>query len=257
MISELAVVDPGAKIADDVTIGPFSIIGPDVELGPGCEIGPHAVVKGPSRFGKNNRIFQFTSIGEDCQDKKYKGENTSLEVGDNNIFREGCTVHRGTPNDNGVTRIGNNNYFMAYSHIAHDCQIGNDVVFANNASVAGHVKIGDHAILGGFVGVHQFVIIGAHSFIAAGSMVSKDVAPYVTIIGRSPAQVHGLNSVGLSRRDFDQETINHLKQAYKIIFRSSATVGDAIEKLDELIIKCPEATAIRDFLKQSERGITR
>lgn len=257
MISELAVIDPSAKIADDVTIGPFSVIGPNVELGSGCEVGPHAVVKGPSKFGKNNKIFQFASIGEDCQDKKYSGEYTSLEVGDNNTFREGCTVHRGTSHDSGVTRIGNNNYFMAYSHIAHDCQIGNEVVFANNATIAGHVKIGDHAILGGLVGVHQFVVIGAHSFIAAGSMVSKDVAPFVTVNGRSPAQVHGLNSVGLSRRDFNPETINNLKRAYKIIFKDSTTVNDAIEQLNELILVCPEANAMKDFLMQSERGITR
>lgn len=256
LISKLAVIDPLAKIGPEVTIGPFAIIGANVEIGSGSIIGPHAIIMGPTKIGVNNHIYQFSSIGEGCQDKKYHGESTSLEIGDNNIFREGCTVHRGTIQGGGITKIGHNNLFMVNTHVAHDCIIGNHVIFSNNASIAGHVIVGDYASLGGFVGVHQFCIIGAHSFAGGGSMIMKDIAPFVRVFG-NPAQTHGLNTVGLARREFSNDLMQALKKAYKIVFRTSLTVKDAISKLNELIVTNPEISIMRDFLARSERGITR
>lgn len=256
MISKQAVIDPRAILAPDVEVGPFAVIGPNVEIGSGTVVGPHAVIMGPTKIGKNNRFYQFSSIGEDCQDRKYHGEDTRLEIGDNNIFREGCTVHRGTIQGGGLTAIGNDNLFMVNTHVAHDCIIGNHVIFSNNAAIAGHVQVGDYASLGGFVGVHQFCLIGAHSFCGGGSMIMKDIAPFVRVFG-NPAQTHGLNTVGLARREFSAEVMSSLKQAYKIVFRNSVTVNDAIEKLNELILTCPEVSIMRDFLQKSERGITR
>lgn len=256
MISKQAVVDPSAKIDSSVTIGPFSVIGANVEIAAGTVVGPHVVINGPTKVGKNNRFYQFSSIGEDCQDKKYHGEDTRLDLGDDNIFREGCTVHRGTVQGGGVTSIGNNNLFMVNTHVAHDCIIGNNVIFSNNASVAGHVRVDDYANLGGFVGVHQFCAIGAYSFAAGGSIILKDVAPFVIVSGH-PAQVHGLNTVGLTRREFSVEAINALKQAYKIVFRTSPTVGDAIAQLSSLVDSFKEVALLRDFLEQSTRGIVR
>lgn len=256
MISNQAIIDPSAKLGPNVTIGPFSIIGPNVEIGEDTVVGPHVVIKGPTRIGKNNKFYQFSSIGEDCQDKKYHGEDTRLEIGDNNSFREGCTVHRGTVQGGGLTSIGNDNLFMVNTHVAHDCIIGSHVIFSNNASIAGHVRVDDHASLGGFVGVHQFCVIGAHSFVAGGSIILKDVVPYVIVSGH-PAQAHGLNTIGLTRREFSAEAINVLKQAYKIIFRTSATVKDAISKLNLLAVDCSEVILLKDFLEQSTRGIVR
>lgn len=256
MISKQAVIDPRATLAADVEVGPFAVIGPNVEIDSGTVIGPHVVIMGPTKIGKNNRFYQFSSIGEDCQDKKYHGEDTRLEIGDNNIFREGCTVHRGTLQGGGLTAIGNDNLFMVNTHVAHDCIIGNHVIFSNNAAIAGHVQVGDYASLGGFVGVHQFCLIGAHSFAGGGSMIMKDIAPFVRVFG-NPAQTHGLNTVGLARREFSPEVMSALKQAYKIVFRNSVTVSDAIEKLNELIVTYPEVSIMRDFLQKSERGITR
>lgn len=256
LISKLAVIDPSAKLAANVSIGPFAVIGPHVEIDEGTIVGSHAIIMGPAKIGKNNHIYQFASIGEACQDKKYHGEETSLIVGDNNVFREGCTVHRGTIQGGGITKIGDNNLFMVNTHVAHDCIIGNHVIFSNNASIAGHVHVGDYASLGGFVGVHQFCTIGAHSFAGGGSMIMKDVAPFVRVFG-NPAQTHGLNTVGLSRREFSTDLMGALKQAYKIVFRTSLTVKDAIDKLNALIVTCPEISIMRDFLQRSERGITR
>ncbi len=256
MISTQAVIDPSVKLAPGVRIGAFTVIGPNVEIDCDTVIGPHVVIMGPTKIGKNNHIYQFASIGEACQDIKYHGEDTRLEIGDNNIFREGCTVHRGTVQGGGVTVIGDNNLFMVNTHVAHDCIIGNHVIFSNNAAIAGHVRVGDYASLGGFVGVHQFCSIGAHSFAGGGSMIMKDVAPFVRVFG-NPAQIHGLNSVGLARREFSSEMLTALKQAYKIVFRTSTTVRDAIEKLNPLIVEFPEIVLMRDFLAQSERGITR
>lgn len=256
MISNQAIIDPSAKIGANVSIGPFSIIGANVEIGADTVVGSHVVIKGPTKIGRNNKFYQFSSIGEDCQDKKYHGEDTRLDIGDNNSFREGCTVHRGTVQGGGVTTIGNDNLFMVNTHVAHDCIIGNNVVFSNNASIAGHVRVDDFASLGGFVGVHQFCVIGAHSFIAGGSIILKDVVPFVIVSGY-PAQAHGLNTIGLTRREFSAEAINILKQAYKIVFRTSATVKDAISKLSLLAADSAELSLLTNFLQQSTRGIVR
>jgi UDP-N-acetylglucosamine acyltransferase len=254
MIDKTAIIDPTAKIADNVHVGPYSVIGADVEIGEGTWIGPHVVIKGPTKIGRNNKIHQFASVGEDPQDLKYKGEKTRLEIGDNNVIREFCTLNRGTVQDKGVTRIGNNNLFMSYVHIAHDCVVGNDTVFANNASLAGHVTVEDHVILGGFSGVFQFCRVGAHSFIATNSVVIKDVPPYVKVSGHY-AKPFGLNTVGLQRRGFGDEIMRQLRQAYKIIYRNGLTVADAISELRKLQV--PELLPLIEFIETSNAGIVR
>lgn len=255
MISDQAIVDKSAKIADDVQIGPFSVIGPDVEIGSGTWIGPHVVINGPCKIGQDNKIFQFVSF-DYCQDKKYDGERTELIIGDRNIFREGCTVHRGTEQGGGKTQIGNDNLFMVNTHVAHDCIIGNHVVFSNGASIAGHVIVHDYATLGGIVGVHQFVEIGKHSFIGGGSIVYKDVMPFVLVTGY-PAEPHGLNQVGLERRNFSKETIHRIRSAYKVVFKNSHTTQQAIETLQPMADTCPDVQTMIDFIKNSKRGIVR
>lgn len=256
MIDQHAIIDPSAKIHENVTIGPYAVIGKNVEIDDGTWIGSHAVIKGTTKIGKNNKIFQFASIGEDPQDQKYKGEDTLLEIGDRNVFREFCTINRGTVLDHGITRIGSDNLFMNYVHIAHDCDIANHTIFANNATLAGHVHIDDHVILGGFSGIHQFCHLGQHSFIAAGSIVIKDVLPYIRVSG-AYAKPFGLNTEGLHRRGFGSETISYLKQAYKIIYRQNLTIPAAIEKLKDLLEVCPEVEAYIQLLEISERGIVR
>lgn len=256
MIDKLAIIDPSASIAEDVHIGPWTLIGPHVEIASGTWIGPHVVVQGPTKIGHNNKIYQFSSIGEVPQDKKYRGEPTRLEIGNNNIFRESCTVHRGTEEGGQVTRIGDDNLFMAYTHVAHDCIIGNNVIFANNASVAGHVTVGDFACLGGMVGVHQFCSIGAHSFAAGAAVIIRDVPPFVLVSGY-PAEAHGLNTVGLERRGYSAETIAALRRAYKVIFRHSLTLQEAITELKAMVQKTPEVALLVEFLSRSTRGIVR
>lgn len=256
MISDKAVIHPSAKIASNVSIGPFSVIGPDVEIGEGCWIGPHVVINGPTRLGKNNKIFQFASIGEDPQDKKFNGEETWLIVGDGNVFRECTTITRGTAHGTGKTIIGNNNLLMAYVHIAHDCIIGDETVFSNNASIAGHVRVDNFANLSGFVGVHQFCSIGQYSFCAGGSIIVKDVPPFITVQGY-PASVHGLNSEGLKRRQFDSETLVNMKRAYKVLYREGLTLEEAVAKLETMVEQCPPIKLLIDFIKASERGIIR
>lgn len=256
MIDKHALIDPTAKIADNVHIGPWTVIGAGVEIDEGTWIGPHAVIQGPTRIGKNNRIYQFASIGEAPQDKRYKDEPTRLDIGDDNIFRECCTIHRGTVQGRAATRIGNDNLFMAYTHVAHDCIVGNHVIFSNNASIAGHVTVDDYSYLGGLVGVHQFCAIGAHSFAAGGTVIFKDVPPYVTVSGY-PAEAHGLNTVGLERRGYSPDTIAALRRAYKIIFRQSYTLQEAIAELTLMVEKTPEVKLLADFLVKSTRGIVR
>lgn len=256
MIDSRAVIDPSAVIAEDVTIGPYAIIGADVEIGAGCQIAPHAVVKGPTRMGKDNRIFQFASIGEEPQDKKYAGEPTRLEIGDRNLFREYSTVNRGTTQDKGITRIGNDNWIMTGVHIAHDCIVGNHTIFSNNASLAGHVTVGDYAILGGFTLVHQFCAIGAHCFTAMGSVIPKDVPPYVLVSGHM-AQPYGLNIEGLKRRDIPAATIQALKSAYKLIYKSGLPLKDALAQMGEMAAAVPEVKALAEFISASSRGIVR
>lgn len=256
MIDPRACIDPGAHIGENVTIGPWTIIGAEVEIGAGTWIGPHVVIKGPTRIGKDNKIFQFASVGEDCQDKKYRGERTYLDIGDRNIIRECCTIHRGTGQGGEITRIGNDNFFMAYVHIAHDCMIGNQTVFSNNASLAGHVIVEDYAIFSGFSAVHQFCKIGRYSFIGGATMVVKDVLPYILVNGHD-AKAIGLNLTGLKRHNFSLETTNYLRRAYKIIFRSHLTVAEALKELALLVQDCAEVQPMIDMLRQSDRGIIR
>lgn len=256
MIHEAAIVHPSAKIAEGVEIGPWTLIGADVVIEEGTQIASHVVIKGPTTIGKENRIFQFATIGEDSPDKKYNNEPTRLEIGDRNVFRECCTVHRGTVQGGGVTKIGNNNLFMAYTHVAHDCIVGNHVVFSNNASIAGHVRVDDYACLGGMVGVHQFCAVGAHSFAAGGAMIIKDVPPFVMVSGY-PAEAHGLNTVGLERRGYNSKVVAALKRAYKIVFRQSFTLQQAIIELKRMTAETPEITVLTDFLATSTRGIVR
>jgi UDP-N-acetylglucosamine acyltransferase len=256
VIDARAVVSPQAQVAPDVEIGPYSIIGADVSIDSGTWIGPHAVIKGPAKIGKNNKIFQFASIGEDPQDKKYKGERTWLEVGDRNVFREFCTINRGTVLDRGVTRIGNDNLFMSYSHVGHDCTLGDHIVMANVATLAGHVEIGNCANLGGLSAVHQYCNIGAYSFIANNGAVTRDVPPYVLAVGQ-PAEPHSVNVVGLERRGFTPEQILNIRRAYRILYRSKLKLDQALEKLEEAAASQAEIRPFVDFIKRSTRSIVR
>mgnify|MGYP002620854716 CR=1 FL=1 len=256
MIDQRAIVDPKAELADGVSVGPYSVIGPDVQIGADTWIGPHVVINGPCRIGRENRIFQFNSIGEAPQDKKYQGEPTRLEIGDRNVIREYCTLNRGTTQDLGYTRIGNDNWIMAYVHIAHDCVVGDNTIFANNTNLAGHVCIEDYAILGGACLIHQFCTIGAHSFLGMGSAVAKDVPPYLMVSGQ-PAQPHGLNVEGLRRRGFSPEAIKALRQAYKIVYRSGLTVAKAMAQMESLKGEFEEVARLAEFIAGSERGIVR
>jgi UDP-N-acetylglucosamine acyltransferase len=251
-----AIVDSSAKLADGVTIGPWSYIGPGVEIGEGTEILSHVVVKGPTTIGRNNRIFQFSSIGEDCQDKKYAGEPTRLTIGDNNVIRESCTVHRGTIQDRGETYIGSGNLLMAYVHIAHDCVVGDNTILANCATLAGHVNVGDYSILGGGTMVHQFCNIGMHSMAAGGSIVLKDIPAYVMASGQS-AEPHGINVEGLKRRGFSKSVLLTLRRAYKIIYRKGLTTEQAVEELESVFGEVPEIRPLIESLRGAHRGIIR
>ncbi len=257
MIDPRAIVSPKAKIGKNVSIGPFSIIHDDVEIGDNSWIGPHVVINGHTKIGTGNKIYQFASVGGDSQDKKFHDQKTYLIMGNDNVVRECCTLNRGTAEDSATT-IGNGNLFMAYVHVAHDCEILNNTIFANNASLAGHVKVEDYAILSGFSMVHQNCVIGAHSFVAAGTGIGKDVLPYIMVSGSGhEASAFGLNSVGLKRRGFSEETLLNLKRAYKIIFRQNLSVNEALEQLDSMVKECPEIGLLITALKNSDRGITR
>lgn len=256
MIHPSAIVHPGAKLGENVHIGPYSIIGEHVEIGDNTRIGPHVVIEGHTRIGCDNEIFQFCSIGAPPQDKKYDAEPTRLEIGDRNTIREYCSFNVGTAQDAGVTRIGNDNWIMAYVHVAHDCQVGNHTIFANNATLAGHVHVGDWAILGGFTGVHQFVRIGAHSFCGVGTVLLQDLPPYVTVSG-SPAQPHGINSEGLRRRGFSSAGIMAIKRAYRTLYRSGLKLDEARDKIAEIAAEHQEVGIFLDFIAHSVRGIVR
>jgi len=257
MIHPTAIIDPKAEIGEGVEIGPYSVIEKDVTIGEGTTIGPHVVIREGTRIGKRCHIFQFSSIGEAPQHFAYKGEETSLLIGDQNIFREFVTLHRGTAHGGGKTVIGNGNFFMAYSHVAHDCNIGNHVVMANGATLGGHILIEDHAIIGGLVAIHQFCRIGAHAFIAGVSGILSDIVPYVLAQG-APATLFGLNAVGLKRSRFSEETVRALKKAYRIIFRSALTLEKAMKRVEEdEISQIPEVQHLIDFIKNSKRGISR
>jgi UDP-N-acetylglucosamine acyltransferase len=256
MIDPRAVVSPQAQLASDVEVGPFTVIGPGVEIGAGTWIGPHAVINGPTRIGKDNKIFQFASLGDAPQDKKYKGEPTRLEIGDRNVFRESCTVNRGTTHDKGVTRIGDDNLFMAYSHVAHDCQLGNKIVMSNVATLGGHVEVGDWVIMGGLSAVHQFTKVGAHCFIANNAAVTRDVPPYVMAVGQ-PAVPHSVNSEGLKRRGFTPEQILNIRRAYRLLYRSGAKLKDALEQLERTAESQAEIKPFVEFIRRSSRSIVR
>lgn len=255
-IHPTAIVHPGALIGEDVDVGPYSIIGEHVEIGGGTWIGPHVVVTGHTKIGIENRVFQFSSIGEIPQDKKYSGEVTYLDIGDRNTFREACTVNCGTAQDGGVTRIGSDNWIMAYVHIAHDCQIGNNVVFANATQLAGHVHVGDWVVLGGFTGVHQFVHIGSHSMAGVGTKLVQDVPPYVLVSGY-PAAPRGINVEGLKRRGFSAVAITAIRRAYKTLYKSGLKLEEACSLIGVEANEIPELLVMVDFLAKSERGIVR
>lgn len=256
MLHPTAIIHPGAKLADDVEVGAYTIIGEHVEIGAGTVIGPHVVIKGHTRIGRNNRIFQFSSLGEIPQDKKYANEPTRLEIGDHNVIREFCTFNIGTVQDVGVTRVGNHNWVMAYVHLAHDCQVGNHTIFANNAQLAGHVEVGDYAILGGFTTVHQFVKVGAHIITGLSTVLLQDVPPYVLASG-NPSAPHGINSEGLKRRGFSSESIMAIKRAYKTLYKSGLSFDDAKAAIQSQVAEHAELRPLVDFLASSERGIVR
>ncbi|AJP43136.1 MAG TPA: acyl-ACP--UDP-N-acetylglucosamine O-acyltransferase [Alteromonas australica] len=256
MIHPTAVISENANIGDNVTIGPFCVVDDNVTIGDGCILKSHVVVRGPTRIGKNNKFFQFSSIGEDCQDKKYAGEPTELVIGDDNEFREGVTVHRGTIQDNSITIIGSRCLLMANAHVAHDCVLGDDIILANNVAVAGHVHIDDFVIVGGAVGIHQFCKIGAHAFLGAGGIILRDVPPFVMVSGQKNIP-QGINSEGLKRRGFDKADIMAIKRAYKTIYREGNTLEEAISKLSAQEDNVEGVTVMTAFLKTAERGIIR
>jgi UDP-N-acetylglucosamine acyltransferase len=256
MIQASAIIHAGARLGANVSVGAYSIIGEHAEIGDDTWIGPHVVIEGRTRIGRNNRIFQFCSLGAVPQDKKYANEPTRLEIGDGNTIREFCTFNCGTAQDAGVTRIGSDNWIMAYVHVAHDCQIGDHTIFANNAQLAGHVHVGDHAILGGFTGVHQFVRIGAHCFTAIATVLVHDLPPYVMAAGDT-AKPYGINVEGLRRRGFSAESMAAIKRAYKTLYKSGLTLDQARAQLAEQARTCAEVGVFTEFLQSCTRGIVR
>ena len=256
MIHPTAIVSDQAQIADDAEIGPFSIIGDDVTIGSGTRIESHVVVRGPTTIGQDNHIYSFSSIGDVPQDKKYAGEATRLVIGDRNTIRESCTISRGTVQDEGLTSLGDDNWIMAYVHIAHDCRVGSNTIFANNVTLAGHVHIGDWAILAGFAGAQQFCRIGAHSFLGAYSGTNRDIPAYAMIAGQ-PSEPRGINSEGLRRRDFTSEQIRNIKNAYRIVYRQGLKLTEAIARIEELVPDQPELEIFLESLKVSGRGLIR
>lgn len=256
MIHPQAIVDPAARLGEGVVVGPWSLIGPEVEIGPGTAVESHVVIRGPTRIGAGNHIYQFSSIGEATPDIKYRGEPTRLVIGDNNVIRENVTVHRGTVQDRGETSIGDDNLIMAYVHVGHDCVIGNHTVLVNNCALAGHVKIGDWAILSGYTLVHQFCQIGAHAFSGMGSAIGKDVPAYITVSG-SPAQAKTINLEGLRRRGFSSDAIGQLRRAFKILYRQGLTLDLALQRLESMFHKTSEVQVLIDSIRASERGIVR
>lgn len=255
MIHPTALIDPSVHLADDVEVGPFCVIGPDVTIGAGSVIGPHVVIKGPTVLGARTRIFQFASVGEDCQDKKYAGEPTRLVLGDDNVIREGVTLHRGTVQDRGETTIGSRNLFMAYVHVGHDCVIGDECILANQVTLAGHVSLGNFAIIGGLSAIHQFCHFGEHAMAGGGAIITKDTPAFIMING-NPAQAHGLNATGLKRRGFDRDVIKALNEAYKLVYRQGLTVEQALDTMRERYAHDAVAR-FAESIERSQRGIVR
>lgn len=256
MIHETAIISPEAKIANDVEIGPWTYIKGRVEIGQGTKIGPHVVIQGPTKIGKNNKICQFASLGEDPQHIAYAGEETFLEIGDHNQIREFVTMNRATNLRDKTTRVGSHNFFMAYAHVAHDCRVGNHVIFANNASIAGNVVVDDHVILGAFVGIHQNVNIGAYSFSGRSAKIPQDILPFMMAVGNPGAPI-GLNTVGLKRNGFNDQTIRQLQKAFLLIFKKGLKLKEAESELEKMLIECPKVQLLLDAIRRSERGIAR
>lgn len=256
MIHPTAIIQPGAKLAENVTVGPYSVIGENVVIGSGTTVAAHVVIEGWTEIGCDNRIFQFSSIGADPQDLKYAGEKTTLKIGDRNRIREFVTLNRGTEEGGGMTTIGDDNLFMAYSHVAHDCIVNNHVILANGATLAGHVEVESTAILGGLSAIHQFCRIGSHTMISGGAMVAQDIPPY-TVAQGDRAKTVGLNLIGLKRRGFSEETVRGIKKAYRVIFRSGLRLEEALAQVDEEIESTPELGHFVNFIKNSQRGIAR
>lgn len=256
LIDPRAIIDPSARLAANVQVGPWTLIGPDVEIGEGSVIASHVVIKGPTVIGRDNRIYQFSTVGEDTPDLKYKGESTRLVIGDRNVIREGVTIHRGTVQDRGETRIGNDNLLMAYVHVGHDSIIDNHCILVNNTALAGHVHVGDCAILSGYTLVHQYCHIGSYSFTAMGTAIGKDVPAFVTVAG-NPAEARSMNFEGMRRRGFTPATVQALRRAYKLVYRSGLTVEAAVEQLADSAAEYPEVALFRDSIRHSTRGITR
>ncbi len=256
MIHATAIVDPSATVDPTCEVGPYSVIGANVTLGADTWVGPHVVINGPTTIGQRNRIFQFASIGEEPQDKKFDGEPTRLEIGNDNTIREYATMNRGTTGGGGVTRIADRNLFMAYTHVAHDCQIGNDTIFANGSSLAGHVTVGDHAILAGFSCIHQFCVVGEHAFVGLNSVANRDVAPYVMVVGNY-ATARGINKEGLRRRDFSEQTISDLHRAFVALIKQRGDRDEALAKIETLAQNTPEVSRLIEFVQHSQRGVVR
>ena len=256
MIHPSAIVDPGARLHESVEVGPWTLIGPDVEIGAGTVVESHVVIKGPTRIGSRNHIYQFSTVGESTPDLKYRNEPTELHIGDDNVIRENVTIHRGTVQDRSLTEIGDRNLLMAYVHIGHDSRVGNDTILVNNTALAGHVEVGDWAILSGYTLVHQFCKIGAHSFSGMGTSIGKDVPAYITVAG-SPAEAKTINVEGLRRRGFDSAEIAALRRAFKILYRQSLTLDAAVERLQAMAAETPSLQPLIDSLMQSQRGIVR
>ncbi len=256
MIDARALVAPQAELATDVEVGPFAVIGPGVRIGARTRVGSHAVITGNTSIGADNQIYQFASIGDAPQDLKYKGEPTRLEIGERNVFREFCTVNRGTTHDGGVTRIGDDNLLMSYSHIAHDCQVGNRIVMANCATLGGHVQLGDWVIMGGFSGVHQFCKVGAHAFLGNNTAVTRDVPPFIMAVGQ-PAKPHSINSEGLKRRGFSEEQIRVLRDAYRTLYRRDLPLAEALAELAALAKQHAVVQALVDFIGTATRSLVR
>jgi UDP-N-acetylglucosamine acyltransferase len=256
LIHETAIVSADTSIDPSVSIGPYTVVESGVQIGASSEIGSHCVIKGPTTIGERNRIYQFSSIGEDPQDKKYAGEDTQLIIGDGNTIREYCTLNRGTSQDEGITRLGNNNWIMAYVHIAHDCNVGDEAILANNVTLAGHVTVGDYVIFGGFSGVHQFGRVGSHAFVANNAAVNRDVPPYLMAAGQ-PAAPRGVNIEGLKRRGFDTTQTRNIKNAFRLLYRSGLRLEEARDKIGELADEQPELQLFCEFFELSERSIIR
>jgi UDP-N-acetylglucosamine acyltransferase len=256
-IDSTAIVSANALLAADVVVGAYAVIGPNVTIGSGCVVGPFTRVEGPTQIGERNQFYGQASIGGPPQDLKYKGEHTELAIGNDNFFREFVTINRGTTGGGGKTTIGNENFFMAYSHVAHDCHVGSHTIFANNATLAGHVEIADHATIGAFSAVHQFCRVGEHAFVGGGSMITQDVMPYAKTVASRDNRSYGINTIGLERKGFSKETVEALQRAYKILIRSKLRVDEALQKIEEELGLFPEARYLVEFVRESKRGIIR